>query len=75
MDMTVTSCWGCGPDLLEYCIAAAIVFFAPVGAFVLRKHIAAAVGPWRWIGRTFQAVAAVSLPFALLLILGIVSYL
>lgn len=68
----MTTCWDCGPDFLAYMIAGAIVFFAPVGAFVLRKHIAEARGWWRVAGRCLQGAAAISLPFAALVVLTVV---
>lgn len=77
MDMSLTNCWGCGSELLEYAAATVLLFFAPVGAFVLRKHIATASGPWKWAGQALQALAAFSWPFAVLLVvtvaIGVVS--
>lgn len=71
MEMSVTTCCGCEPDL-SYGIAAAIFFFAPVGAFVLRKHIAAATGRWKVAGQFLEGLALLSAPFAALLVASVV---
>jgi hypothetical protein len=60
-----------------YFIAAAVFSFAPLGAFVLRKHIRSAAGPWKLAGRLLQAAAVLSSVPAFLLfasvVLGILS--
>lgn len=71
MDMSVTNCWGCTPEWIAWGMAALLFFPAPVGAWVLRRHIAEATGPWRWAGKALQAMAFVSMPFAALLVLGL----
>ncbi len=69
--MSLSTCCGCEPHLTVYAIAAVLLFFAPVGAFVLRKHIDSAAGGWRVAGRLLQALAALSTPFAVLLVLSV----
>lgn len=58
---------------LAYGLYAAIVFFAPIGAFVMRKHIASAVGVWKFAGRVLQVLAVLSLPFAAMIILTLIA--
>jgi len=70
MEMSLSTCCGCEPGL-RYALAAVIFFFAPVGAFVLRKHIESAAGGWRVAGRLLQALAALSTPFAVLLVVSV----
>lgn len=69
--MDMTNCWDCGPEFLEYALAAAMFFFAPVGAFVMRRHIKEATGIWRALGVVLQAMGLISLPFAVLLIVSV----
>ncbi|HYC89316.1 MAG TPA: hypothetical protein VEO54_08905 [Thermoanaerobaculia bacterium] len=69
-DFTLSHCWDCGPDFPAFLVVT-IVFFAPVGAFVLRRHIASATGTARLAGRVLQAAALVSLLPAILLILAV----
>lgn len=74
MDMTLSSCWDCGPGAFEYAVFVILVFFAPVGAFVLRKHIASARGIAKAAGTSLQAIALLSLPLAVLMLLSIVTW-
>ena len=69
--MDMTSCWHCEPVLLEYALAAALFFFAPVGALVMRRHIQEATGIWRALGIVLQALGLISMPFAVLLIVSV----
>ena len=69
-DFTLAHCWDCGPDFPAFLVVT-LVFFAPVGAFVLRRHIASATGGARLAGRVLQIAALVSLPPAILLVLAI----
>lgn len=68
----LSSCWDCGPDVVSVVMMALVFFFAPVGAFVMRKHIAEATGWWKLTGRALQAAAAVSLSFAAFLMLYVI---
>jgi hypothetical protein len=64
----MTNCWDCDPGLLVYVITVAVLCFAPVGAFVMRHHIARATGIWRVAGRALQVFGAISAPFAVLVL-------
>ena len=68
---TLSSCWDCDSTLAPFAMLAALFFFAPVGAVVMRHHIASASGRSRIAGRALQGLAFVSLPFAVLLIAGV----
>jgi hypothetical protein len=72
MSMTFSVCADCESSL-AYGFYAAIVFFAPIGAFVMRKHIASAVGAWKIAGRALQLLAVLSLPFAAMIILTVIA--
>jgi len=72
MDMELSSCWDCGPDLASYVILA-LFFIPPIGAFVMRKHIAEATGAWRWAGRALQALAVMTSPVCALVILVVIA--
>jgi len=73
MDLWLTSCWDCGPDLLEYYLTSVLIFCAPVGAFLLRRHIAQASGVWKGVGHLLQLFAAVTMLLAVIQVLSILS--
>jgi hypothetical protein len=74
MDMSITNCWDCGPDTIQFLAGVALLFFAPIGAFVLRRHIAAARGFWKVAGRALQAMAIACLPIDIIVLLGALAH-
>lgn len=72
MDMSLRDCWDCGPDAIEYVIGMMILFIAPIGAFVLRRQIAAARGFWKVAGAILQVMGIACLPIDIVVILGAV---
>ena len=67
MDMQVTSEIS---EITSWALLAAVLFLAPVGAFVMRRQIAAATGFWRVAGRALQALGAIMAPLAALFVIA-----
>lgn len=62
----LTNCSHCGPTLGTLALFAMAVLFAPVGAFVMRRHIASATGVAWLAGKILQVAALASLPIIIL---------
>lgn len=66
MEMNIVACWDCAPDLWVPSILTAILFFAPIGAFVLRKQIAEATGAWKVAGHLLQLAGVLATPLCVM---------